>query len=152
MMQLRRMKPSEASAVAPLFLAESQTRFWESGESQDRESASRMLEGYFQLPSRHWILFWNTDIAGYGHVLRSDFLGSWIVSYIVDPQFQGRGLATALVEEAKRYAALGKIESLYASVHPENHASIRVVEKSGFQRTEHLAKSRDNLYRWSSLA
>lgn len=148
MLHLKKVVRSEASAAVPLFLDGSQLRFWEGGESHDSESAAAMLDRYFRLPSHHWILTWNTDAAGYGHILRSDFLGAWIVSYIVHPKFQRQGIATAFVEEAKRFAGAEGIGDLYASVHPENAASIRVVEKSGFRMTEEATSSADRLYRW----
>lgn len=144
------MGRSEASAVVPLFLDESQTRFWENGRSHDSKSAAEMISRYLRLPGHHWIMFWSTDVAGYGHVLRSDYLGAWIVSYVVHPKFQGRGIATEFVEEAKSFADTEGIERLYASIHPENLASIRVVEKSGFQMTEEPTNSGDRLYRWLS--
>lgn len=150
MLRLKKIERSEVSAVVPLFLGESQTRFWEDGRSHDRQSATEMLGAYFLLPSHHWIMFWSGDVAGYGHVLRSDYLGAWIVSYLVHPKFQGQGMATAFVEEAKRFAETEGMGSLYASIHPENVASIRVAERSGFQLTEQRTNSGDRLYRWPS--
>lgn len=150
MFRLKKMERSEASAVVPLFLDEAQTRFWENGRTHDSKSAAEMLSGYFRLPGNHWMMFWGTDVAGYGHVLRSDYLGAWIVSYVIHPKFQRQGLATAFVEEAKSFAGTEGIERLYASIHPENRASIRVVEKSGFQVTKGSTGSRDHLYRWAS--
>jgi len=147
-LQLKRMLASEVSAVVPLFLEESQTRYWEDGKSHDRESAAEMLSRYFQLPSYHWMMFWSADVVGYGHLLRSDFLEAWIVSYIVSPKFQMKGIATAFVKEAKSFALDEGIESLYASVHLENLASVRVVEKSGFKPTEESANSKERLYQW----
>ena len=148
MLQLKKMELSEAPAIIPLFLNESQTRFWENGNRQDSESAAKLLGRYFRLPSSHWMMLWNTEIAGYGHLLRSEFLEGWVVSYIVDPKFQRLGIATAFVEEAKSHASNEGIEKLYASVHPANLASIRVVEKARFQLVEKTKRSEENLYQW----
>ena len=132
MLELKRMVPSEAPAVAPLFLDESQTRFWEGGKRHDRESATDLLGTYFRSPSYHWMMLWNTEVAGYGHLLRSDFLDSWIVSYIVARKFQTLGIATAFVEEAKTFASNKGIESLYASVHPANSPRFASLKKQVF--------------------
>ncbi|MEM7384532.1 MAG: GNAT family N-acetyltransferase [Verrucomicrobiota bacterium] len=146
------MERPDLSAVIPLFLDPAQTRYWEGGQGHDRESAMEMLDRYFRLPSYHWMIFRDSDPAGYGHLLRSDFLEAWIVSYIVAPEHQGQGVATAFVEEARRFALCEGIETLYASVHFENAASIRVVEKSGFEPTDDSANPEQILYRWSTHA
>ena len=73
------------------------------------------------------LMTWTDEVIGYGHILRSDFLDSWIVSYIVAPRFQGKGVATAFVKEAKCFASQNGIERLYAAVHPANSASIRAM-------------------------
>ena len=151
MLNIEPMGQSDVSKVAPLFLAESQTRFWESGRPHDRQSAAEMLSGYFQLPSRHWILSWCADVVGYGQVLYSDYLDAWIVSYVVQPDFQGRGIATTFVEEAKRFARAEELERLCASIHPENLASVRVIEKAGFQLLEQSSDSANMLFEWCSL-
>lgn len=150
MLRLKKMEESESPAVVPLFLDESLTPYWEDGRTHDIQSATELLSGYFQLPGHHWIMFWNTDVAGYGHVLRSDYLAAWIVSYIVHSSFQGRGCATAFVDEAKNVSSTEGIEHLYASIHPENLASIRVIEKSGFQITGEPSSSGNRLYIWST--
>ena len=144
------MALSDVPAVVPLFLDESQTQFWESGKPHDRDSATELLRSYFQFPSYHWKMLWNTEVAGYGQLLRSDFLEAWIVSYIVAPEFQGLGIATAFVEEAKNFAMKAGIESLYASAHTANLASVRVIEKSGFQPMDTPTQSEESLYRWDS--
>ena len=148
MMQLKRMASTDIPTVVPLFLEASQTRYWEDGTAHDRGSASRMLEGYFQLPSYHWMVNWATKRAGYGHLLRSDYLESWIVSYLVAPAFQGRGIATAFVREAQDFARREGIETIHAAVHPENPASIRVIEKSGFRAVDPSTNSELRLYQW----
>ncbi len=150
MLRLKTMSLEEIPAVVPLFLNESQTRFWEGGKRHDRESATEMLSGSFQLPSYHWMIYWESSIAGYGHLLRSDYLKAWIVSYMVAHKFQRLGIATAFVKEVKTFASNEGIESLYASVHPENVASIRVAEKAGFQLIKKPRQSRERLYRWNS--
>ena len=148
MLHLERMAESDAGVVAPLFLDDAQIQYWEGGKSHSIDSATSMLSRYFLLPSYHWILDWNSEVAGYGHVLRSDFLDAWIVSYIIHPNFQRRGLATSFVNQAKLFAEDETLGTLYASVHPRNLASLRVIEKSGFELVEEMTRSGDRLYRW----
>ena len=150
MLKLTPMTESNLSEVVPLFLDEAQTRYWEEGTPLDETTATGRLRHYLQLPSYHWILLWNEVVAGYGHLLRSDYLDAWIVSYLVHPDFQGRGLATIFVAETKAFARSEGIVSLCASIHPDNHASRRVVEKSGFEKVGEPTTLTHHLYRWTT--
>jgi ribosomal-protein-alanine N-acetyltransferase len=62
--------------------------------------------------------------------LESGFLG-----YFIDRDFCGRGFATQAVGEVTRWAfADAGLHRLGAAVMPDNHGSIRVLEKSGSRR------------------
>ncbi|MEZ5387691.1 MAG: hypothetical protein R3F13_19455 [Prosthecobacter sp.] len=89
MLRLKQMALSEVPVVVPLFLDASQTQFWEGGQRHDGESAGEMLRGYFRHPSHHWMMYWNAEVAGYGHLLKSDFLQAWIVSVHRRPEVSG---------------------------------------------------------------
>ena len=150
MLRLKPMALRDVPEVVPLFLDDSLMRLWEDGTTHDPESAENSLRGYFQHPSHHWTMSWNDHLAGYGHILWSDYLESWIVSYLVARRFQGKGIATAFVGESKTFALEKGIECLEASAHPENLASIRVLEKSGFRSVGASSPAGERLYRWLS--
>ena len=61
------------------------------------------------------------------------------IGYLLHPEYWGRGYATLIAAELVRLAFqdLG-LERVAASCRPENIASIRVLEKVGFQREGHL--------------
>lgn len=62
--------------------------------------------------------------------------GSTELAYYLDPDYQGRGLATRAVCVAlpRIVEELG-ITSMWATAHPENDASIAILEKLGFARS-----------------
>ena len=74
--------------------------------------------------------------AGYLRLTLRD-PGEVEISYAVAPGMRGRGIGYRLLEEAKRLSAgefPGKV--LFGEVLPENAASLRLFEKSGFTREE----------------
>lgn len=68
--------------------------------------------------------------------------------YVIDRRFVGRGYATevlrAAIDDAFAHAGIGTI---FATVRPENAASIRVLEKSGFAFAEARPAKDRLLYR-----
>jgi len=55
------------------------------------------------------------------------------LKYALDPRYWGHGFASEAVEAMLVAAgSLFKLGELMATVHPDNHASQRVLEKSGF--------------------
>lgn len=69
------------------------------------------------------------DCRKYGHALRLN------LGYRFDQAFWGKGYATELAVQAIRYGFddLG-MEEIYGLVRPRHFASIRILEKSGFQQ------------------
>ncbi len=65
---------------------------------------------------------------------REVYRGVAEVSVYVDPEFGGRGIATALMHAMIESSERNGIWTLFASIFPENTASIRLHEKCGFRR------------------
>lgn len=84
-------------------------------------------------------IFWQSHICGQVVLQIKDNVG--LISYWVDSQLSNRNIATNAVILLKHYAfdAFG-ISSIEAYVQPENLKSIRVLEKSGFHKTESVYK------------
>lgn len=84
-------------------------------------------------------IFWQSHICG--QIVLQIKNVSGVVSYWVDSRLSNRNIATNSVILLKEYAfdvlGLGELE---AYVQPENLKSIRVLEKSGFKKTESLYK------------
>lgn len=92
---------------------------------------------------------WTVVLAGDGRVVGWGGLGKdppeplWgpEVSYFFDPSVWGRGLATELVEAALAHAFddIG-LDEVGAFARPANAASVRVLEKCGFERYDFVPR------------
>ena len=71
------------------------------------------------------------EIAGY--VFSFQFEGELRIGYWLGRGFWGRGIASGAVAE---FLERETRRPLFATVHPDNAASIRILEKNGFETTE----------------
>jgi RimJ/RimL family protein N-acetyltransferase len=60
------------------------------------------------------------------------------LGFSVSPEWRRRGVATALLEEAVRWAESRRLHKLYVEVFPENDAALALLEKHGFQEEGRL--------------
>jgi RimJ/RimL family protein N-acetyltransferase len=98
--------------------------------------------------SRPWPAFlehWTKILANPASIVRAVTLDGFVagtvlsfeegerrmIGYWIDRDCWGRGVATTAVEQ---YLRLVRVRPLHAFVSVENHASIRVLEKCGFER------------------
>jgi [ribosomal protein S5]-alanine N-acetyltransferase len=128
-------------------------RFTPSGPDRSTEQTSVRIANYEHHQSEHgfskWIIIERSSgrpIGDAGLLLLADY--EWIdLGYRLAQPFWGKGLAT---EAASAWVQVGfgelKLDRLAAIVHPENHASIRVLEKLGF-----LEERRDVIMGMSSI-
>jgi L-amino acid N-acyltransferase YncA len=65
------------------------------------------------------------------------------ISYYIDFSYQRRGIATALVEHALESCPALGIRNLFAIVLEGNQASLRLLEKMGFERWGYLPRVAD---------
>src|SRR4051794_38197130 len=63
------------------------------------------------------------------------------IGYSLDPQFQGKGLMTRALLELFDGARAEQIEVIEAWTDPRNHASIRLLERLGFQKEAEVLNS-----------
>lgn len=64
------------------------------------------------------------------------------IGYLLDPSLQGMGLMFEAMQEALRYGFNQiQLHSVEANVHPENKASIRLLEKAGFVREAYFREN-----------
>jgi phosphinothricin acetyltransferase len=64
---------------------------------------------------------------------RCVYAGVAEVSVYVDPQYSGKGIGLALLEELVHLSETEGIWTLQAGIFPENTASLRIHEKAGFR-------------------
>jgi phosphinothricin acetyltransferase len=65
------------------------------------------------------------------------------ISYFIDKNYQGQGLAKALVEYAISRCPLLKIKNLFAIILELNRGSVRLLEQMGFQQWGYLPRVAD---------
>jgi ribosomal-protein-alanine N-acetyltransferase len=108
-----------------------------------RQDTARQLEAYAARFAEDgfapWTVVCRADqrVVGWGGLNRDPKAPKWgtEVSYFFDPRYWGRGFATELVTASLQHAfrELG-LSAVDAFTRPENRASARVLEKTGFSR------------------
>ncbi|MCQ2463118.1 MAG: GNAT family N-acetyltransferase [Clostridia bacterium] len=103
---------------------------------------TEMLEGCLSHPGqREWYAIWMIELKDGTHIGELCFkgideTGSTETGYGIDEKYQGCGYATEAVTAAVSWALKqNAVNCVTAEVDSENIASVRVLEKSGFQLT-----------------
>ncbi len=66
-------------------------------------------------------------------VLQSGYLQAEVLNLLVDPQWRRRGIAQALLEQARCQAQLWQAEKLLLELRYSNHAALNLYLKSGWR-------------------
>jgi RimJ/RimL family protein N-acetyltransferase len=112
-------------------------------EVYDRNA--HLIEPYRLAPEEGAVLkvfniFWQSHVCGQIVLQIKDNKG--VISYWVDSQLSNRNIATNAVILLKEYAFdVLNLSHLEAYILPTNERSIRVIEKSGFYKTESVYKA-----------
>jgi RimJ/RimL family protein N-acetyltransferase len=95
-------------------------------------------------------LFFDVDgaLVGFGGFKGAPRNGEVELGYAVAPERQGRGIATAVVEELVRRARSAGVRVVTAHTLAEENASTAVLRKSGFSRTGQLHDADGDVWRW----
>jgi ribosomal-protein-alanine N-acetyltransferase len=95
-------------------------------------------------------LFFDDDgaLVGFGGFKGEPRDGEVELGYAVAPARQGRGIATAVVEELVARAGMAGIEVVSAHTLAEPNASTAVLIKSGFTRTAEVRDPDGDVWRW----
>jgi RimJ/RimL family protein N-acetyltransferase len=92
-------------------------------------------------------------VIGFAGLKRLEDLGEVDLGYWLMPEYWGRGLATeagrAVLDEG--FGRI-KLERIIGLVHPENYASIRVLEKLGMSRSELIDYHGDATFKYVATA
>lgn len=138
-LRLRPFLPDDIRFAFDWFGDPSVMRFTPSGPDRSMEETSIRIANYERHQSEHgfskWIIIERDSdhpIGDAGLLLLAEY--GWIdLGYRLAQPFWGKGLATEAASAwvQKAFGEL-KLDRLAAIVHPENYASIRVLEKLGF--------------------
>jgi [ribosomal protein S5]-alanine N-acetyltransferase len=64
------------------------------------------------------------------------------IGYMLLPEYQGKGIITEAIKETVKYGfEIMKLHSIEAVIDPENLASEKVLQKSGFEKEAHLKEN-----------
>jgi RimJ/RimL family protein N-acetyltransferase len=140
--RLRAIRPSDDPDLLAVFGDAHHLRYWSHGPLADLDAARQYREG-IEAGARDRSLFqWAITEPADDRLVGTTTLCSWDranrraeVGFILRPDHAGRGVASDAVRTAIRFGiremALHRVE---ADVDPENGASIRLLERLGFQR------------------
>ncbi len=108
-----------------------------------KEAYTQMLDGCLTYPDKwEWYAIWMIELKDGTHIGELCFKGidesgSTEIGYGIDENYQGCGYATEAVTAITSWALKQKaINCVTAEVDKDNIASIKVLEKSGFELTD----------------
>jgi ribosomal-protein-alanine N-acetyltransferase len=129
--------------------------------SPDREATAAYVESYARRFMEDGFAPWTAVFAAEGRVVGWGGLNKdptqphWgvEVAYFIDPAHWGRGLATELVQASlfHGFSELG-LPEVGAFARPDNHASVRVLGKSGFTWVRFVPELHRDQFRISAEA
>ena len=128
----------DAPAFAAMMTAPAMAAHSDLPVSPDAEAAWHFINGQVDMMARNagiaWTIRWDTNTVGFIRlILGQKNPQHALLSYEISSDHWGQGIATEAVSAACQAAfdtrGLGIID---ATVHPDNAASLRVLEKSGF--------------------
>lgn len=144
-LRLRPTHPDDARAILDLFDDEATTRYWAHRPLPDLAAAEAWITERLERRARGELLDWIAELEG-GQVAGICFIGDLSlpnrrgeIGYAIHRDRQRRGLASEMVTRviAHAFETLG-LHRLEADVDPRHGASLRLLEKHGFQEEGRL--------------
>lgn len=148
-LRLRQFRADDVDAMHACFADAEAMRFWNQPTYTKRIETERSVRSFVDCTPSYY-RFWAVADAGTdrclglvnyhdGHI-RSRRAS---IGYMIDPALHRQGIATEAVTAMLDFCFSGLgLHRLQAFIHPDNRASIRLIEKLGFRREGLL---RDNL-------
>lgn len=127
--------------ITPITTEQLRIKIDEEPAEEMKQAYSEMLEGCIKMPEQHiWYTVWFMQLQDGDRPVIGDLSfkglqkdGSVEIGYGIKPEYQGRGLATEAVTAMTRWAITQPgVLRVEAETEPNNIASRRVLEKSGF--------------------
>lgn len=130
---LRSARPDDLEAMHVVLSDPRATRWWSTPPHETLDQTAAWLDGMIANGPDHPDFVIELD----GRVIgKAGFFAMPDVGYILHPDAWGRGLASEAVGAAIDHVFRTRdLETLTADVDPENAASIRLLERLGFDRT-----------------
>lgn len=133
-LRLRSARPGDLAAFHAILSDVEATRYWSTPPHRDLEQTRIWLGSMMSIPADEGVDF-VVELAGEA-IGKAGFYRWPEVGFILAPRVWGRGLAREAVGAAVDHVFReGLTEVVTADVDPENLASIRLLERLGFERT-----------------
>lgn len=133
-LRLRSARPGDLAAFHAILSDVEATRYWSTPPHRDLEQTWIWLDSMMSIPADEGVDF-AVELAGEA-IGKAGFYRWPEVGFILAPRVWGRGLAREAVGAAVDHVFReGLTEVVTADVDPENLASIRLLERLGFERT-----------------
>lgn len=133
-LRLRSARPGDLAAFHAILSDVEATRYWSTPPHQDLEQTWIWLDSMMSIPADEGVDF-VVELAGEA-IGKAGFYRWPEVGFILAPRVWGRGLAREAVGAAVDHVFReGLTEVVTADVDPEYLASIRLLERLGFERT-----------------
>jgi L-amino acid N-acyltransferase YncA len=91
-----------------------------------------------------WVALWNGTVVGWAGLLpvsvRKVYEGVAEVSIYIHPEYSGKGIGRQFMNYLIDESEKAGIWTLYSSIFPENHASIRLHQLAGFREIGYREK------------
>lgn len=135
------MVTTERMLIFPVSNEELQVIIGNERDEEMKKAYSEMLEGCIKMPQQHiWYTVWLIQFNDENKQIIGDLCfkglnedGTVEIGYGIKPEYQGRGLATEAVTAMAKWAITQpNVLRVEAEAEPNNIASQRVLQKSGF--------------------
>jgi len=150
------LRPFLPADIAPLYAIQRDREAMQYTWSSPGLAASeRHLRAHAEQRERHGVAPWTVverasgDVIGWGGLSVDPDEPEWGVEvvYFVRRDHWGRGIASEIVEAALDHGFAGmELEAIGAFARPANAASLRVLEKAGFQLLSYVERLERNHY------
>lgn len=140
-LHLRELRLADAEAIFRIFANDAVTEFYDCATFQRMEQAVAMTQGYMNRFAQQRGIRWGITLANSNEFIGTCGYNGWTsssfhsdIGYALAYPYWGQGLMTeavaAMVDYGFTQMRLNRIE---AWVMPGNHASVRLLQKLGFQ-------------------
>ena len=140
---LQPLEESDAGALFNIYQTEGVLRYFPNPNPPRMETVERFICGQLAHWEEHGYGDWGIllpgedSLIGWAGLQYLHELDETEVGFLLDRPYWGRGLATEAALASLRFGFEHfSLDHMIALVHPENHASIRVIEKCGMRRVD----------------
>jgi ribosomal-protein-alanine N-acetyltransferase len=142
---LRAFEPSDAEPLYQILSEEGVLRYFPNPAPPPREKMDKFISNQLEQWEQHGYAWWavtlpsGSELLGWCGLQFLPETGETEVGYLLGKPWWGKGYATEAAYASLSFAFndLSTFDQIIALVHPDNQASIRVIEKIGMHFLDH---------------